>query len=111
MISFNRLWKTLKVDNKYKRDIKEVEYSEINLKEYIVIDVRSIREFKEYHLNSSINIPLPEIKKKIETYVKNKNSKLLICCQSGIRSVKAAKILNSMGYMEVYNVKGGLENI
>ena len=108
---FDRLWENIKINKKYKRDIKEVNFSEINPNEYIVIDVRSKREFKEGHLNGAINIPLPEIKKSIEQYVRNKQDRILIYCQYGIRSKKAAKVLDELGYTDVYNLKGGLENI
>ena len=105
------MWKSIKVCKKYKRNVKEVDFKDINLNEYIIIDVRNRREFRETHLNSSINIPLPELKKDVEKYIKNKNKKLLICCQSGIRSIKAVEILENMGYINVYNLKGGLEKI
>ena len=107
----DRLQKNIKINKKYKRDIKEVIFSDINLNEYTIIDVRSKREFKEGHINRAINIPIAEIKKSIEYYVKNKQSKLLIYCQYGIRSKKAAELLANMGYTNVYNLKGGLENI
>lgn len=111
MINFENMWKNIKQCRKTKRNIKEVKYEEINLSQYIIIDVRSKREFKENHINASINIPLQEIKKNIEKYVKDKNRKLLICCRSGVRSAKAVEILEDIGYAEVYNLKGGIENI
>ena len=111
MIKFTNMWKTINVCKKIKRNIKEVELNEINLNEYIIIDVRSRREFSEKHLDYSINIPLLEIKKKINTVVNNKERKILACCEYGGRSAKAVKILNDLGYVNVYNLKGGLENI
>ena len=108
---FDRFWNNIKINKKCKRVIKEVQYNEINLTEYIIIDVRSRREVKEGHLNRAINIPLPEIKKNIEECVKNKESKILMYCQYGIRSKKAAELLDGIGYANVYNLKGGLENI
>ena len=101
----------MKDNKKNKRNIKEVEYSDINLNDYIIIDVRSRREFRETHIKGSINIPLPEVKRNIGTYVRDKKRKLLICCQSGIRSARAVEILENMGYIEAYNLKGGIENI
>lgn len=101
----------MKDNKKSKRNIREVEYSDINLNDYIIIDVRSRREFRETHIKGSINIPLPEVKRNIGTYVRDKKRKLLICCQSGIRSAKAVEILENMGYIEAYNLKGGIENI
>ena len=111
IIMFDRLWKNIKINKKYKRDVKEVNFSDVNLNEYIVIDVRSRREFREGHLNRAINIPLPEIKKSVENYLRNKQSKILIYCQYGVRSKKAAELLEEKGYSQVYNLKGGLENI
>ena len=104
------MWKSIKKD-KNKRRIKQVEYSEINLNEYILIDVRSKREFSENHLNGAISIPLPEVKKSIQRYVKDKNKKILVYCEYGLRSAKAVEILEEFGYTQVYNLKGGLENI
>ena len=105
------MWKSIKMCKKHNRNIKEINYSEEVLNEYIIIDVRSRREFKEVHLNGAINIPLQDVEKNIGRYVKDKKKKLLICCQSGVRSLKAIKILEDIGYVEVYNLKGGLENI
>jgi len=33
---------------------------------------------------------------------------LLLVCRSGNRSLLAARILNRLGYREVYNLKGGV---
>ena len=94
-----------------KRYIKEVLYENINLNEYIILDVRSRREFKETHLNGAINIPLSELKKNANKYLQDKNRKILVCCEYGVRSKQAAEILENLGYTQVYNLKGGLENI
>lgn len=111
MINFNKMWINMKTNKKCTRKIKEVNLEEISLREYIIIDVRSRREFKETHLNGAINIPLPEIKRNIEKYVQSKQRKILVCCEYGIRSKKAVEILENLGYTQVYNLKGGLENI
>ena len=108
MICFNKMWKTT---SKCKRKIMELEYKDINLNEYIIIDVRTKREFNEYHLNNSTNIPLSEIAKNINKYINNKERKILLCCEYGVRSKKATEILINLGYTQVYNLKGGLENI
>ena len=108
MKCFNKMWK---INNNAKRQIKEVELSNINLNEYIIIDVRSKREFREGHLPGAINVPLSEISKNIENYINNKQNKILVCCEYGVRSQKAIAIIERLGYTKVYNLKGGLENI
>ena len=111
MIKFTNMWKTINMCKKSKRNIKEVEYNEINLNEYMLLDVRSRREFSENHLNGAINIPLPEVKRNIEKYVKDKSNKILVYCEYGGRSARAVRILEELGYINVYNLKGGLEKI
>lgn len=111
MINLKEMWRTINISKNDKRNIKEVEYDEINFNEYVIIDVRSRREFSEKHLNSAINIPLPEIRKRITRYVPNKNKKILVYCEYGERSAKAVETLNKLGYINVYNLKGGLEKI
>lgn len=103
-------WKT-KEQKKKKRNCIDKQYGEIDVNQYYVIDVRTRTEYKEGHLDRSVNIPLKDIKRKIETIQPNKEKKILIYCQSGIRSKKAIKILEKLGYQNLYNLKGGLENI
>lgn len=99
------------MDKNYKRYIKEVNYKDINLNEYTIIDVRSRREFREGHINRAINIPLADIKKNIEKQIPNKQTKILLYCQYGTRSKKSAYILENLGYTQIYNLRGGIENI
>lgn len=111
MFQLNKMWKSIPWNKKYKREMKELNLNEINLKEFSLLDVRSRREFSEFHLRGSINIPLLELKKKIIHVIKDKNKKILVYCQSGIRSKKAIIIMENLGYTNVYNLKNGLENI
>ena len=111
MINLNKMWINMTSNKKCKRRIQELEYEDINIKEYIIIDVRSKREFKEKHLNGAINIALPDIRKNIDKFVTNKEKRILVCCEYGVRSKQAVEILENLGYSQVYNLKGGLENI
>ncbi len=79
--------------------------------ECILLDVRSEQEYKEEHLDGSINIPLYDINQEIEMVIPNKNSPIIVYCQSGTRSKKAISILKKKGYEELYNIEGGLDNI
>ncbi len=111
MIDLYKLWKTNKLYKKSKRNIKEIDSSNIDYSKYIIIDIRGRREYNEGHLDGSINIPLFDLKHDISKYVKHKDRLILVYCKSGIRSKKAAVILEKMGYTNVYNLKGGIDNI
>ena len=74
-----------------------------------LIDVRNADEYREAHIKGSKLMPLDTLKKTIEKEVQDKNEKLLVYCASGMRSGKACKILNDLGYRNVYNI-GGIVN-
>jgi len=77
----------------------------------VLVDVRSPQEYKETHLDGSINIPIYEIEQKCKEIITNKNCIVIVYCQSGGRSSKAIKILEKQGYNKLYNIEGGLDNI
>ncbi|TRM11481.1 rhodanese-like domain-containing protein [Lentibacillus cibarius] len=70
------------------------------------IDVRTPGEYKANYRKPFKNIPLSELPKKINTLDKEKE--VVVICQSGMRSTKAAKTLQKQGFEKIYNVKGGM---
>ena len=62
----------------------------------IIIDVRTISEFKQGAISGSKNIPLQVINDNIAK-IKKFNKPIITCCVSGMRSGRAASILNSNG--------------
>ena len=76
----------------------------------IILDVRSPQEYQEGHIDGAILIPEYELVKKAKEKLKNKEENIVIYCQSGIRSKRAQKELQEMGYKNVYNLYNGLEN-
>lgn len=70
----------------------------------IVIDVRSPQEFAEGHIPGAICIPEYNIQREIRNKVPNINSLIIVYCDSGVRSKNAQKILQKMGYKQVYNL-------
>ena len=74
----------------------------------IVIDVRSPQEYREGHIDGAISIPDYEIKGAIQRYVKDKSDVIVVYCSTGHRSQATQKILENMGYKNVYNVYEGI---
>jgi len=82
-----------------------------NDKNAILIDVRSPQEYKEGHLDGSINIALYDLEKESEKLIKNKQNTIILYCQSGNRSNKALEILKEQGCTSLYQIEGGLDNM
>lgn len=90
------------------KDIKKDDIDKYIKQGAIIIDVRSLQEYKEGHIDGSICIPDYQMKRNIQKYVKNKNEIIILYCSTGHRSQNAQKILENMGYINVYNVYEGI---
>jgi rhodanese-related sulfurtransferase len=86
---------------------------------YQYLDVRTEREFGSGHPTSAVNVPIvvpdphtrqmvinPEFLSVVEAHFA-KDAKLLVGCQSGGRSQRAAELLADAGYTHVINMQGG----
>jgi rhodanese-related sulfurtransferase len=67
----------------------------------VIVDVRTQGEFKMGHIKGAVNIPVDEIKSKVNE-LKQKGKPVITCCRSGARSGMAASILRKNG-LEAYN--------
>ncbi|MBC5838956.1 rhodanese-like domain-containing protein [Flavobacterium muglaense] len=81
-----------------------VNYSELLKQGAIIIDVRNPGEFKQGHIKGAINAPLNELTKHISKI--KKDTTVITCCVSGIRSASAKSVLKSNGFTNVYNGGG-----
>lgn len=73
-----------------------------NKEKFVLIDVRKPKEYNISHIKRAVNIT--DVKKvKI-----SKDSKIICYCSVGYRSAKFSKKLQSMGYLNVYNLEGSI---
>lgn len=70
----------------------------------VIIDVRTVGEYREGHIKGSKNIPLDTIFSKVNE-IKRMEKPVIVCCRSGMRSGQAASILKNSG-IEVLNGGG-----
>lgn len=82
------------------------------------VDVRSTREFEAGHPAGAINVPLLEPDDRgqmaqnpdfirVMKAAFPAGTPLLIGCQAGVRSLKASQMLETFGFTDVTNVRGG----
>jgi rhodanese-related sulfurtransferase len=72
----------------------------------VVLDVRTIDEYNEKHIEGAVLIPNTSIAEKAETVIPDKDTTILVYCRSGNRSASASAELVSMGYTNVYDFGG-----
>jgi len=68
----------------------------IREKQGTIIDVRTPGEFMSGNAEGSINIPLQEIKQRLDE-IKNLKQPMVLCCASGTRSGQATQFLVQQG--------------
>ena len=72
-----------------------------------LVDVRTLEEYSQDHLVESIHIPVSELATRLSEL---DNAKETVCyCRSGMRSAKACELLLKNGFVDVANLKGGIE--
>ena len=79
--------------------------------EIILLDVRTPEEYEEGHLAGAKNIDYnaPNFAEQIQQL--DRNQKYLLYCAVGGRSGKSLKIMEEMGFKEVYNVSEGFKEL
>lgn len=70
----------------------------------VIIDVRTVGEFRDGNIKGSKNIPLDTINGKLAE-IKKLDKPVIVCCRSGMRSAQAASVLKSAS-IEVINGGG-----
>ncbi|MCC2090201.1 persulfide dioxygenase-sulfurtransferase CstB [Mammaliicoccus sciuri] len=77
-------------------------------KEEYILDVRNDEEWNNGHLDQAVNIPHDKLLN--ENIPFNKEDKIYVHCQSGVRSSIAVGILESKGYENVVNIREGYQD-
>jgi rhodanese-related sulfurtransferase len=80
----------------------------INRGKTAVIDVRTAEEFAGGHLRDAKNIPLADLAGRIGELDKSRTKTVVLVCQAGARSDKAARQLTAAGFDDVYGLDGGM---
>ena len=80
----------------------------INRRNAVVIDLRPSADFAKGHLPSARQIEFADLQAKVGQLVKNKSNPVLLVCQTGQQSNKAARIVQDAGFAEVHVLEGGL---
>lgn len=74
-----------------------------------IIDVREKDEYELSHLNTSVNIPMSEIRERINEIPKDRP--VYLHCRSGQRSYNVCLLLKHLGFTNIYNISAGFMGI
>lgn len=91
------------------RQVHFTEARELVEKGAFIIDVRERNEYELSHLNTSVNIPMSEIRERINEVPKDRP--VYIHCKSGQRSYNVCLLLKHLGFDNIYNISAGYMGI
>lgn len=78
----------------------------------ILLDVRTLEEYEEVHLENALLLPVQELSQETLTSIglgeDMKDKEIIIYCRSGARSQTAYNIMESLGYTNIKSVAGGM---
>jgi len=77
------------------------------VKDAIIIDVRTKKEFERGCFEGAINMPIDEFRNKIEELKAYRDKKIIVNCATGYRSYIVTRQLLNRGFKDVYNLSGG----
>ncbi len=73
----------------------------------LVVDVRTPNEWKQSHIEGSLNLPLNQLAERVGELPQDRT--LVVHCRSGYRSSLAASLLARDGLADVYDLVGGID--
>jgi len=88
--------------------VKKVQSNE----DIILLDVRTLEEYEEVHLEDALLLPVQELSQETLTSIglgqDMKDKEIILYCRSGARSQTAYNIMESLGYTNIKSVAGGM---
>ncbi|MCD5323539.1 MULTISPECIES: rhodanese-like domain-containing protein [Pontibacillus] len=72
-----------------------------------LIDVREPNEFKSGHILGARNIPVTQLKQRLQEVRPDKP--VYLYCQNGSRAARAASLLHKKGYSDLNQLEGGFK--
>ncbi len=95
-----------------KREIPEVYAMDIAAarekgEQVVLVDVRTDEEWAQGHVPGAVHLDRGYLELKIESLVPNKSDRIVCYCAGGIRSLFAAKAMETLGYTQVASMIQG----
>jgi rhodanese-related sulfurtransferase len=89
------------------QEIREIDTESLASRalEAVILDVREPEEYAHGHVPGAINLPQADVASRLAEIPRDRP--VIILCEHGIRSLRAARFLKQMGIGDVVSVKGG----
>ena len=88
--------------------ISDVQFTEIQDTDYILVDVRTANEYESGHIQDAVNFDFYSESFQNDILTLDKNTSIVLYCRTQNRSTKTANYLKENGYKEITVLEGGI---
>jgi rhodanese-related sulfurtransferase len=74
----------------------------------LIIDIRPAADYKKGHIKGAKNVQLSDFASSIQSFADYKDKPVLIYCNSGNTTKRAARLLKKAGYQNINDLEGGI---
>ncbi|NND81017.1 MAG: rhodanese-like domain-containing protein [Gammaproteobacteria bacterium] len=74
----------------------------------VIVDVNEPAQYAQSHIPAALNFPVSSLTADNNELLRHKDKTCIIVCQSGSRSAKAARTLQTLGFKDLHILRGGL---
>jgi len=87
----------------------EVDVAREQAPDTTIVDVREDSEWEQGHLPGAVHISKSYIEQRIEGAIPDRDTRVVLYCAGGVRSLFAAQTLQQLGYSDVASMSGGFQ--
>ena len=88
--------------------ISDIQFTEIQDSDYILVDVRTAEEYESGHIQDAVNFDFYSESFQNDILTLDKSSSIILYCRTQNRSIKTANYLKENGYKEISVIAGGI---
>jgi len=81
-----------------------------NKEEAQFVDVRAEADFRKGHLPGALNVTMSALEQKNRRLERARKKPVIVYCQTGMTSGRAARTLKKQGFEQVFTLKGGVQS-
>jgi rhodanese-related sulfurtransferase len=90
-------------------DVHEVNSLMQSGEDFMLVDVRELSEFETASIGGSVLIPLGQLQTSLGQLETHRDKRIVIHCHHGMRSLRAAMTLRSLGFAGAQSMAGGID--
>lgn len=90
-------------------DVVAVNTMQQNQEEFLLLDVREQNEYDIARIDGSVLLPMSELRLRLEELEPHQDSRIVVHCHHGGRSMQVTRALRDRGYANVQNMAGGID--